>query len=73
MLSNGKSKQFEKCSLFTTKMRVSFPLTQSQSGPFPKFWRYLQSWSNPNATKFATVRIQSSAYLWRLQRTTFVI
>jgi len=42
------------------KCRTSFPLTQSKSGLVPKFWRVWQSRSNPNATKFAIVRIQSN-------------
>jgi len=40
------------------KCCISFPLTQSKSGPVPEFWRDLQSGSNPNLTKFAIFQIQ---------------
>jgi len=39
---------------------MSFPLTQSKSGPVPDFRSDLQSGSNRNSTKFAIVRIQSN-------------
>ena len=42
-----------------------FPLTQFKSCPDPKFWSALHSGSNPNSTKFAIVRIQSSPSLLR--------
>ena len=64
--SNVKSKskcspKYLKNSAFSQqKWRIYFPLTKSKSGPGPKFWRLLQSGSNPNSTKFAIVRIQSN-------------
>jgi len=36
--STQKVQKFWKCSFFTTKCRMSFPSTQSNSGPVPKFW-----------------------------------
>ena len=47
------------------KCPISFPLTQFKSCPDPKFWSALHSGSNPNSTKFAIVRIQSSPSLLR--------
>jgi len=59
----SKSKKFEKCSLFTTKMPHFFAISSVQIRSGPKFWSDLQSGSNPNITQFAIVRIQSNAYL----------
>jgi len=67
-----KSKTFQSAAFSQQKCCISIPLTQSKSGTVPKFLRDLQPGSNPNLTKFATVRIQSqsSAHLCctRLQR-----
>jgi len=53
-----KSKNLKNSAFSQQKCRVSFPLTQSQSGPAPTFWSDLQSSSHPNSTKFAIVLIQ---------------
>jgi len=57
----NKSKKFEKLFFSQQKCNVSFPLTQSKSGPDLKFWSDLQRGSNPNSTKFAMVRIQTNS------------
>jgi len=60
--SNVKSKpkwspKYLKNAVFSQqKCRISFPLTQSKSGPVPEFWRDLQSGSSP-------IQVQSIAHL----------
>jgi len=58
--SKWSPKNLKNAAFSQLKLSVYFQLTQSQSGPDPKFWRDLWSGSNPNSTKFAIVRIQSN-------------
>jgi len=58
--STWSPKYLKNAAFSQQKFCISFPLTQSKSGPVPKFWRDLQSGPNPNLTKFAIVRIQSN-------------
>ena len=63
--SNAKSKskwspKYLKNATFSQhKCRISFPLTQSKSGPVPKFWRDLQSGSNPSPVLISAIQIFS--------------
>jgi len=68
--SNAKSKikwspkNLKNATFSQQKCPVSFPLTQSKSNLDPKFWRDLQTGSDPNSTKFAIAwssQIQSNA------------
>jgi len=56
-------KKFNTGAFSQQKYHNSFPLTQSNSGLVRKFRKYSQFGSNPNSTKFATVRIQSKSEL----------
>ena len=53
-----KSKKSKNAAFAQKKCRISFPFTQSKSGPGPIFWCDSQPGFNPNSTKFAIVRIQ---------------
>jgi len=58
--SKWSPKYLQKAAFSQQKFLISFPLTQSKSGPHSKFWNDLQSGSNQNSTQFAIVRIQSN-------------
>jgi len=59
--SKLRSKNLKNAAFSQQKCHIYFTLARSKSCLVPKFWRDLQSGSNPTSTKIAIVRIQSNS------------